>query len=161
VGKYLSLILIGLSLGAQAKSPKFDENVKNTTLLNPECPLLLTGIYQDSARNKRNRVSVRFFNQSKERVIGIKVGFDGLDAVWDSHDISKTFALAVDLRPKHNDAPVWRVNDLDFEANTAGGIRVFILKIMFEDGSIWKDDGTQKCSLGVSGRPKAQRRDDD
>jgi hypothetical protein len=80
---------------AQAKTPKFDGNVKNTTVLNPECPLLLTGIYQDSAGNKRNRVSVRFFNQTKERVIGIKVGFDGLDAVWDSHEMSKTFALAV------------------------------------------------------------------
>jgi hypothetical protein len=160
--KYVSLLMVGLlSLGGQAKTSMFDNNVNNTTLLNPDCPLMLAGIYQDSALSKRNRVSVHFVNQTESRVIGVKVGFGGRDAVWDVETLLKTYSVVVDLRPHRTDAPIWKVNDPDFEANTAGGISVYLIKVMFENGSTWKDDGTRSCSLAVSGRPKRHKHEND
>jgi hypothetical protein len=159
--KYLSLLMVGLSLGGQAKTSMFDSNVSNSTLLNPECPLMLSGIYQDSASSTRNRVSVHFVNETDRRVIGVKVGFEGRDAVWDVQTILETYSVVVDLRPHRTDAPIWKVNDQDFKANTAGGITVYLIKVMFENGSAWKDDGTRSCALAVSGRPKRHRHEND
>jgi hypothetical protein len=148
---------MGLSLGAQAKTAKVDANVSNTTLLNPDCPLTLAGISMDRASSRGNRVSVLFENESDKRVIGIKVGFDGLDAVKDLHPLAKPFSLAVDLLPNRTDGPVWALNDPDFAANTAGGIRVYVIKIMFQNGATWQDDGSQACSLTISGRARAPK----
>ena len=161
VTKYIATVLIGLSLGAQAKTSMFDRNVLNKTLMNPDCPVWLEGIYQDRAVSQRNRVSVRFTNHSTMRVIGVKVGFAGYDAVWDHHTITKQYAVPMDLKVRHSDAPVWRVNDQDFESDTVAGIEVHLVRIMFENGSFWNDDGSEKCSLSVQGRPRASKHSDD
>ena len=159
--KFISLFLVMVSLVARAETPDFETNVLNSTVLNPDCPLTLAGIYQDRASSKRNRVSVHLSNQSDRRVIGVKVGFDGLDAVQDEHPFAKTFALALDLRPNRTGNPVWRVNDPDFEADTAGGIRVYLVKVVFGNGATWEDDGSRTCSLMISGRPKEPMRNND
>jgi hypothetical protein len=160
--KFVTLLplLLWLSSTAYSKNSLFDRNIENTTFLNPACPATLTGVYADSPRKGTGRVSVHLVNQTEKRVIAIKVGFDGLDAARDKHEFPETYASAVSLRPEREAKPIWRVEDATFARNTASGVRVYLLKLMFADGSNWSDDGTRSCSLSISGQAKPQRGDE-
>jgi hypothetical protein len=103
---------------------------------------------------------VHLVNQTEKRLIAVKVGFDGRDAAWDNHEFPETYASAVSLRPEREAKPIWRVEDATFALNTASGVRVYLLKLMFADGSIWRDDGTKSCSLSIYGRAKPQPSDE-
>ena len=50
--------------------------------------------------------------------------------------------------------------DATFVLNTACGVRVYLPKLMFADGSIWRDDGTKSCSLSIYGWAKPQPSDE-
>jgi hypothetical protein len=158
--KFIALfpLLLWLSSPAYSKNPLFDRNVENTTFLNPACPATLTGVYADS--KGKGRVSVHFVNQTEKRVIAVKVGFEGFDAALDKHEFPGTYASAVSLRPEREAKAIWRVEDETFALNTARGVRVYLLKLMFADGSYWKDDGTNSCSLSISGLAKHQPSDE-
>jgi hypothetical protein len=157
---FILTLLLGSTLSGYSESTPFDRNVENTTMLNPACPVTLTGVYADSPRHKHGRVSVHLVNQTEKRVIVVKVGFGGLDAAWDKHDFAETFASAVNLKPEREARPVWQVEDGDFAVNIASGVRVYLLKLMYADGSTWVDDGTRSCSLSISGRAKPQPNDE-
>jgi hypothetical protein len=156
--KFITLIplLLCLSSPAYSKNSPFDRNVENTTFLNPACPATLTGVYADS--KGKGRVSVHLVNQTEKRVIAVKVGFEGFDAALDKHEFPGTYTSAVSLRPEREAKPIWPVEDATFALNTASGVRVYLLKLMFADGSYWKDDGTKSCSLSISGLAKHQPR---
>jgi hypothetical protein len=156
----LLTILLWLSPLGHSEVGPFDRNVENTTLLNPACPATLTGVYADSAKHRESRVSVHLINQTEKRLIAVKVGFDGRDAAWDNYEFSGTYASAVSLRPEKEAKPIWRVEDETFALNTASGVRVYLLKLMFADGSVWQDDGTKSCSLSIYGRAKPQPSDE-
>jgi hypothetical protein len=160
--KFISLVplLLGLASPAYSKNSLFDRNIQNTTFLNPACPATLTGVYADSPAKGEGRVSVHLVNQTEKRVIAVKVGFDGFDAALDKHAFPETYASAVSLRPEREAKPIWRVEDETFARNTASGVRVYLLKLMFADGSNWSDDGTQSCALSISGRAKPQPDDE-
>ena len=160
--KYITLLprLLWLSSPAYSKNSLFDRNIENTTLLNPACPATLTGVYASSQGERNGRVSVHLVNQTEKRVIAVKVGFDGFDAAHDKHEFPETYASAVSLKPEREAKPIWRVEDATFAVNTASGVRVFLLKLMFADGSYWKDDGTKSCSLSISGLAKPQPSDE-
>ncbi|HXP09854.1 MAG TPA: hypothetical protein VN828_15225 [Acidobacteriaceae bacterium] len=158
--KFIALfpLLLWLSTAAYPKNSPFDRNVENTTFLNPACPATLTGVYADSKRN--GRVSVHLVNHTEKRVIAVKVSFEGFDAALDKHEFPDTYASALSLRPEREATPIWNVEDAAFAADTASGVRVYLLKLMFADGSFWKDDGTKSCSLSISGRAKPQPNDE-
>lgn len=156
----LCLLLLLLPLDASSENTPFDKNVENTTFLNPACPAMITGVYADSPGRGRGRVSVHLVNESERRVIAIKVGLDGLDAARDSHPFVETYASTLSIKPEREAKPIWYVEDENFAVNIAAGVRVYLLKLIFADGSIWKDDGTRSCSLSISGRAKPQPSDD-
>jgi hypothetical protein len=153
------LLLLCLSLCAYAEKP-FDSSVENTTLLNPACPLTLTGIFADAGGRRETRVSVHFVNQTDKRVIGVKVGLVGLDATKDPHEFPQEYALSVNLKPDKEAKPIWVVADDEFGIDTASGARVYLGKVMFRDGSIWRDDGSKSCSLTIFGRAKPRANDE-
>jgi hypothetical protein len=157
---FLLTLLLWMSPLGYSESGPFDRNVENTTLLNPACPATFTGVYADSPRHRQGRVSVHLVNQTEKRLIAVKVGFDGRDAAWDNHEFPETYASAVSLRPEREAKPIWRVEDATFALNIASGVRVYLLKLMFADGSIWRDDGTKSCSLSIYGRAKPQPSDE-
>jgi hypothetical protein len=160
--KFMALLALSLWLSHPAYSEKslFDRNIENTTLLNPACPATLTGVYADSPGKGKGRVSVHLVNQTEKRVIAVKVGFDGFDAAMDKHEFSETYASAVNLKPEREAKPIWQVQDGAFALNIASGVRVYLLKLLFADGSNWRDDGTKSCSLSISGRAKPQPSDE-
>lgn len=151
-------LLLWLSSAAYAKHTLFDKNIENTTFLNPACPATFTGVYADA--KAKGRVSVHLVNQTDKRVIAVKVGFEGFDAALDKHEFPETYATAVSLKPEREAKPIWRVEDPSFARNTASGVRVYLLKLMFADGSHWGDDGTKSCSLSISGLAKPQPSDE-
>jgi hypothetical protein len=155
--KFITLLplLLCLSCPAYSKKSLFERNIENTTFLNPACPATFTGVYAGS--KEKGRVSVRLVNQTEKRVIAVKVGFEGFDAALDKHEFAETYASAVSLRPEREAKPIWRVEDATFALNTASGVRVYLLKLLFANGSYWKDDGTKSCSLSISGLAKPQR----
>jgi hypothetical protein len=153
-------LLLWLSHSAYSEKSIFDRNIENTTLLNPACPATLTGVYADSPGKGKGRVSVHLVNQTEKRVIALKVGFDGFDAALDKHEFPETYASAVSLKPEREAKPIWHVEDATFAVNIASGVRVYLLKLVFADGSTWRDDGTKSCSLSVSGRAKPQPGDE-
>jgi hypothetical protein len=157
--RQMPLLLLCVSLSAFAEKP-FDTNIENTTLLNPSCPLTLTGIFADKPGRKETRVSVHFVNQTDKRVIAVKVGLSGVDAVRDTHEFPEEYALSVNLRPEKEAKPIWEVANGDFGVNTASGARVYLGKLMFADGSIWKDDGSKSCSLTIFGKAKPSPEDE-
>jgi hypothetical protein len=156
----LLLLLLWLSFPAYAKNSLFDRNIENTTFLNPACPATLTGVYESPEGKGMGRVSVHLVNQTEKRVIAVKVGFEGFDAARDKHEFPETYSSAVSLKPEREAKPIWRVEDAAFAVNTASGVRVFLLKLMFADGSYWRDDGTKSCSLTISGLAKPQPSDE-
>jgi hypothetical protein len=156
--RLLSLLLL-LPLAAYSGTGPFDRNVENTTFLNPACPATLSGVYADSRRGA-DRVSVHIVNQTEKRVIAVKVGLEGLDATRDTHVFSETYASALSLKPHGEAKPIWNVHDDSFAPNIAGGVRVYLLKLTFSDGSTWEDAGAKSCYLSISGRPKPQPNDD-
>jgi len=160
--KFVTLLplLLWLSHPANSEKSLFDRNIENTTLLNPACPATFTGVYADSPSKGKGRVSVHLVNQTEKRVIAVKVGFDGFDAALDKHEFPETYASAVSLKPEREAKPIWHVEDATFALNIASGVRVYLLKLLFADGSNWRDDGTKSCSLSISGRAKAQPGDE-
>ena len=156
----LCLFLLWQPIQASSEETQFDKNVENTTFLNPACPAMLTGVYADSPTRRKGRVSVHLVNESEKRVIAVKVGLDGLDAARDSHPFVETYASTLSLKPEKEAKPIWYVEDENFAVNIASGVRVYILKLIFADGSTWKDDGTRSCSLSISGRAKPQPSDE-
>jgi hypothetical protein len=160
--KFVTLLplLLWLSHPAYSENSLFDKNIENTTLLNPACPATFTGVYADSPAKGKGRVSVHLVNQTEKRVIAVKVGFDGFDAALDKHEFAETYASAVSVKPEREAKPIWHVEDEAFALNTASGVRVYLLKLVFADGSNWRDDGTKSCSLSISGRAKPQPSDE-
>ncbi|HEV2275004.1 MAG TPA: hypothetical protein VGR96_12610 [Acidobacteriaceae bacterium] len=153
------LLLLSLTVSAFAENP-FRANIDNTTMLNPACPVTLTGIYAGSPGRGGTDVSVHFVNASERRVIAVKFGFTGLDATRDAHDFSEPYALAVNLKPRKEARPIWRVQDEDFQGDTASGARVYLMKVVYANGSTWEDDGTRSCSLSIEGVARPRRSDD-
>lgn len=149
----MPLLLLAVSLCAFAEKP-FNKIIENTTLLNPACPLTLTGIFADKPGRKETRVSVHFVNQTDKRIIAVKVGLLGLDATRDKHEFPEEYALSVNLRPEKEAKPTWVVADSEFGINTASGASVYLGKLMFADGSMWQDDGSRSCSLTIFGKAK-------
>jgi hypothetical protein len=178
--KRFALLLLYLSIAAPAQelancmSPKislfgfclparhsaYQANVNNTTMLNPACPLTLTGIYMGQPERTGTAVSVHFVNATDKRVLAVKLGLTGFDATRDPHDFSEPYALAVNLKPRHEAQPIWRVSGDDFELNTAGGARAYLTKVVFTNGETWEDDGTKSCSLTIQGIPHVKHHDD-
>jgi hypothetical protein len=154
------LLLLWPPFHASSEDTRFDKNVENTTFLNPACPAMLTGVYADSSKRTKGRVSVHLVNETERRVVAIKVGLNGFDAARDAHEFKETYASAVSLKPEREAKPIWYVEDENFAVNIASGVRVYLLKLIFADGSIWQDDGTKSCSLSISGRAKPQPADD-
>jgi hypothetical protein len=172
--KTLFFLLLGFSLTASAQqvadcmSPRiglfgfclpprhslFDATVSNTTMLNPACPVTLTGIYMGKQEREGTPVSVRFVNASDKRMIAVKFGLTGFDATHDAHAFSESYALPVNLKPRKRADLIWRIEDEDFDINTAGGARVDLVKVVFVNGETWQDDGTRSCSLTIEGIAK-------
>jgi hypothetical protein len=158
--KRIAIVLVCLSLSAAAEKSPFDANVSNSTMLNPSCPVTLTGIYADSPSRGGTRVSVHFVNQSDKRLIAAKVGLVGFDAARDRHEFPEQYALAVNLKPQREARPIWRVREDEFANDTAGGASVYLVKLMYSDGSTWQDDGTKSCALAIQGKAKAKPNDE-
>ena len=158
--KRLVLLLLCFALSAFAADDPFQANVSNTTMLNPECPVTLTGIYAGPQGHGGARVSVHFVNASERRVIAVKMGLTGFDATRDAHDFSEPYALAVNLKPHKEAQPIWRVSDEDFDVDTASGARVYLMKVVYGNGATWEDDGTRSCSLSIEGIAKPRHRDE-
>jgi hypothetical protein len=131
-------------------------NVENTTMLNPACPVTLTGIYFGQPQRTGTPVSVHFVNASEMKMIAVKLGLTGYDATRDPHEFSEPYAVAVNLKPQKKAEPIWRVPDEDFEIDTASGARVYVAKVVYANGATWEDDGTKSCSLTIRGvaRPR-------
>lgn len=159
--KLIALLLVCISLSAVAEKSPFDANVENTTVLNPGCPVTLTGIYAGSPGREGIPISVHFVNQTDMRLVGIKVGLIGYDATRDPHSFPQQYAIAVNLKPQKEAKPVWKVQEDDFALNTASGARVYIDKLLFSNGATWSDDGTHSCSLKILGRAKPHKNRDE
>ena len=158
--KRLLLLSFCLALSAFAADDSFQANVSNTTMLNPACPVTLTGIYAGPQGHGGARVSVHFVNASEKRIIAVKLGLTGFDATRDAHDFSEPYALAVNLKPHKEAQPIWHVSDEDFAVDTASGARVYLMKAIYGNGATWEDDGTRSCSLSIQGIAKASHSDD-
>ena len=156
--KPLAILSLYLAISAFAENP-FKANVENTTLLNPACPVTLTGIYAGPERHGGARVSVHFVNAGEKRLIAVKLGLTGFDATRDAHDFSEPYALAINLEPRKEAQPIWRVSDGNFEIDTAGGARVYLMKAIYSSGATWEDDGTRSCSLSIQGVAKSAPED--
>jgi hypothetical protein len=161
VMKRLAIAMLCVSLTAGAQKNPYDANVDNTTVLNPSCPITLTGLYAGHQHRTGTLVSIHFVNQTEKRLIAIKVGIIGFDATRDSHDFSEPYAIAVNLKPQREARPIWRVQEGEFETKTSSGARVYLTKLVFSDGTTWEDDGTKSCSLSIMGIAKPKRQNDD
>jgi hypothetical protein len=138
----------------------FKDNVENTTMLNPACPVTLIGIYFGQPQRTGTPVSVHFVNASEMKMIAVKLRLTGYDATRDPHEFSEPYALAVNLKPQKKAQPIWRVPDDDFAINTASGARVYVAKVVYANGETWEDDGTKSCSLTIRGIATPRPNDD-
>jgi hypothetical protein len=159
--KRLVIVILFASAIAIAEKNPYDANVENTTMLNPACPVTLTGLYFGTPRKTGADVSVHFVNQTDKDVIALKFGLVGFDATWDTNSFPDQYAIPVRLKPHHEAKPIFRVAMPNFKLETSGGAEVYLTKVVFRDGSIWKDDGARSCSLSVKGVAKPTRRSDD
>ena len=158
--KLLAIALLCVSLAAHAEKTPFDANINNTTLLNPSCPITLTGIYASSAHRGGASISLHFVNQTDKYLIAVKVALVGFDAAWDDHDFPEQYAIAVHLKPHREARPIWRVSADDFENDTASGGGAYLTKLVFSDGTTWADDGSKACSISILGLAKPTRHND-
>jgi hypothetical protein len=158
--KRFGMLFLFISLSAFAEKSLFDRNVENTTMLNPSCPVTLTGVYANPPGRSGALVSVHFVNQTDKRLIAVKVAIAGYDAAWDKHDFPEEYSVAVNLKPQKEAGPVWRIQKDQFALDTAGGAIVSLEKLVFSDGSTWRDDGTESCSLSIRGKAKPIRNSD-
>ena len=159
--KCLVIAFLCASAIAVAEKNPYAANVENTTMLNPTCPVTLTGLYFGTPRKSGADVSVHFVNQTDKVVIALKFGLVGFDATWDTNSFPDQYAIPVRLKPHHVAKPIFRVVMPDFGIDTSGGAEVYVTKLVFRDGSAWKDDGTRSCSLTIKGVAKPTRRSDD
>ena len=126
--KLLAVLMLCMSLSAGAEKSPFDANVENTTILNPGCPVTLVGIYAGSPHRSGTLISVHFVNQTEKRLVAIKFGLVGFDAVRGSHEFPEQYAVAVDLKPQREARPTWQVQEDDFATDTASGATVYVQK---------------------------------
>lgn len=158
--KLLVVMLLSLSVPAFAGN-RFLTNIENTTVLNPNCPVTLTGLYASHPGRNGAKVSVHFLNQTNKEIIAVKVGLLGYDATRDAYEFPQEYAIAVRLKPHKQTRPIWHVRSPQFGLETASGATVFLTKLLFSDGSVWRDNGSKECSLTILGEAKPDHHQDE
>lgn len=132
--KYIALLLFACSTLCLAKTR---ENTTNTA----GCPISIHKVNLNTAYSPEFRMF--YANTSTKMMLGTKFGVDVMDPTGDyvpSNDVADTHKN----NPGKGSAPLFRVESLN---NHPSGLRIYLKKVAFDDGTTWEDDGTMACRI--------------
>lgn len=87
------------------------------------------------------KVYIYYVNKSAKKVVGVKFGLDLMDSTNDWSEYPENFSTSYTLKPgSSGDDPEWAVYP-----DQTSATRVYVLKVAFDDGTTWTDDGTKAC----------------
>jgi hypothetical protein len=118
--------------------------VENTTT-NAGCPI---SIHQSRImfRVERNAqvLKIAYRNVSPVYIIGAKFGLELMDSTGDFSPYLTDESDSERVKPNGNSVPTWDLLTINRESS---GYRITVLKVAFSDGTVWQDDGTNKCRV--------------
>jgi hypothetical protein len=144
----LLLLLIPVSIQSQTQAPNAAKN--------DACPIDIVRVWKSTTGEyvKTDAISAEYVNRSGKDIVAIKFGaltFNALDEPSDSYTNylddgglkwdSKRAAQGKEQKPTMGTWNLW--------SDTVRNIDFYPLKIKFEDGTFWKDDGSYGCNAGV------------
>lgn len=126
-------------------SAKITENTTNPPAVN--CPVQIEDFGQNlvNARLLGN-FQLRFKNTADKQIIGITFHLDIMDAVGDFREAVTGIQYAGKVKP--GKGVHLQGNSLDIPDGATDfvpGLRVYVEKVAFVDGSRWSDDGRMAC----------------
>jgi hypothetical protein len=111
---------------------------------------LMAEIFTNKNREAKNHfIAVRYKNDSDKTLAGIKFAANSIDATLDKHLLPETHSGKSGLKPGKEESGSWK-NIWDDDDVDRPQIEVFVVKVLFSDGTTWTDDGSQSCSLTSS-----------
>jgi hypothetical protein len=123
------------------------------TSTDPSCPVQITEgfVWASPTLGVERRFEIDFENQTTKVILGANFGLDIMDGVGDFHPYLTDYTVGTKTK-------VGKKNFNNFfalytEAGTRVlGTRLYLKKVAFDDGSVWVDDGSKKCSYTKDSR---------
>jgi hypothetical protein len=107
-----------------------------------QCPVEFTKVLN---QRYNGTIFVKWKNTSDKTIVGMTFGASFLDAVGDGHPVDwQGYADDHKAEPGKGHSDHWRVALM----NKYYGYKkaeVWLTKVKFDDGTLWKDDGTHQC----------------
>ena len=88
--------------------------------------------------------AVEIRNNSNKKIVGAKIHMVYYDAVGDPKDNGIDYTSDGKLNPNKKSLYVWKTRFLVDDSSQ--GATAWVMKVLFDDGSTWEDDGTKACS---------------
>lgn len=137
--RFISLLVLSAALLGQATAQS-------------GCPVDIDSPSHTRLKPFGTHVTVRYKNVSDKVMIGVKLGLELLDDVGDAHDVfaniassrkrepSKSNTIIADILLLDVPPPPWKRDNVQ-----RNGLRAYLVKVLYEDGTVWEDDGTHSC----------------
>lgn len=112
-----------------------------------QCPVQVTkaftrGVYRESGgRLSFPSMVIHFTNVSDKVIVGTKFSAYYTNAVGDKRESVNTFTTGDTVKPGKSK----RVEFNQYDTNSIKAPSVYVLKVKFQDGTTWEDDGKRSC----------------
>ena len=134
--KKLAICLL-LALG-----PVCHASITTNNSVDPTCPVRFKSAWIPYTLGLEKALYIHYFNQSTKRIIGIKFGFDMMDAVGDFTPYPEDLTSNDSVKPSKSGSASYNI----YDDSSDDGLRIYTKKVLFDDGTTWEDDGKMHCS---------------
>lgn len=155
------LLLAVLLVGGGSRAQQAAEPDNAASAASAACPASILSVEPavwslggDDPWGYQLRIRVR--NTGRKTITVIKAGVDFLDATLDVIESAWDYTASHRMAPGEEFSPRWNDGVYARRLGSKLGARVYLLRVMFEDGTVWADDGLHSCA--ASGRGRLSRR---
>jgi hypothetical protein len=121
----------------------------NTTNNNAACPVEIQsfGSVFSTQRSALGNYEARYRNKSTKTIIGVKFGIELMDAVGDFRPTVAGIDYAGKLEPTKKAHVTGNIIEYVNTHKDYPGERLTVVKVAFNDGTTWSDDGKGTCHM--------------
>jgi hypothetical protein len=110
-----------------------------------QCPITVEHVVvHDISRGREVNLKAKWKNTSDKTIIGVKFQVLYFDPTKDAHDPHETFSSDQKTKPGDSKTTYWR-NYLWSQVYQYHEADIWPTKVVFDDGSVWRDDGSKQC----------------
>lgn len=143
----ISLPIVTILLGVLVSGA-----VAQSTTPPPKCPISLNRLdlrYNHAGGQSVPQLKLAFANQTEKTLTSITFALSVLDVQGNPHPYTENLTFRRDIPPGNQQrSHTWNLDPASVDMHHTGE-SLTLLEAGFADGTSWKDDGTQTCTLLV------------